>query len=66
MRYQDVLERAALTFAEAALSVIVAAEMGYLDIEVWEKGGVAGGAALLSFALNIVRARSAQKKKVSE
>lgn len=53
-------ERAALTFAQAFLSVVVAAQTDWVDLAVWKAAAVAGGAAALSALLNAVRVKRAQ------
>jgi hypothetical protein len=55
MDWKEVLERAALTFGEAVLAVVVPSGTGWLDVAVWKAALAAGGAASFSFALNTAR-----------
>ena len=54
MEWQKIAYRALKTFVQAALSVVVISELGYLNVDVWAAAAVAGGAALLAFAYNLV------------
>lgn len=60
MTYREAAERVALTFAEAALAVVVAAQTSFVDLAVWKAAAVAGGAAALSALLNTVRVKRSQ------
>lgn len=51
---QKILYRALKTFLQAALSVAIAAGLGWLNVDVWVGAGVAGVAALLAFFYNLV------------
>lgn len=53
-KLKALLIRAAKTFAQAALAVVVASGTGYIDGDVWKAAAIAGGAALLSFVWNLV------------
>ena len=54
MEWKKIAYRALKTFVQAALSVVVVSELGYLNVGVWEAAAVAGGAALLAFIYNLV------------
>lgn len=62
MDWKDVLERAALTFAQATLAVIVVAGTNLYSVKVWETALVAGLAAVASFGFNTVRKLNADRK----
>lgn len=51
---QKIAYRALKTFFQAALAIVVAAGLGYIDANVWQAAVVAGGAAVLSYAYNVV------------
>lgn len=51
---KKILFRGIKTFAQAALSIVVASGLGFIDVNVWQAAAVAGGAALLSFAYNVI------------
>lgn len=51
---KKILYRAVKTFLQAALAVVIAAGLGWLNVNVWQAAGTAGMAALLSFAYNVV------------
>lgn len=53
-KMKDVLVRAAKTFVQAALAVVVASGTGYVDVNVWKAAAIAGGAALIAFLWNLV------------
>lgn len=53
-RVADIARRAARTFLQAAVAVLVASGAGYVDAEVWEAAGIAGGAAVLSFVQRLL------------
>ena len=43
------------TFAQAALTVLAAAGLNFVDVEVWRTAVVAGGAAVIAYAQAQVR-----------
>ena len=53
-KIQAVLVRAAKTFIQAALAVVVASGTNFVSVDVWKGAAIAGGAALLSFLWNLV------------
>ena len=55
MKIKEIIERAALTFAESALVVIVASGTDLVNLAIRKGAALAGAAALLSFILNSVR-----------
>lgn len=61
MSYKDVAERAALTFGEAFLVVVGASGTDLINLALYKGAALAGAAALVSFALNTVRALKAPK-----
>lgn len=48
----DALKRAARTFLQSALAVLVASGAGFVDVQVWRGAAIAGGAALISWLYN--------------
>ncbi len=58
MNLREVAERAALTFAEAFLAIMVAAGADWVNVAVWKGAAVAGAAAVLSYVLNYVRSKN--------
>lgn len=55
MTLNDVAIRALKTFAQSALSVLVAAGSGFVDLAAWKGAAIAGGAALLSYLQNTLK-----------
>lgn len=55
MNWRDIAERAALTFVQAALAVVVAAGADFLDVNLWKAAALAGCAAVFSLIYNVVK-----------
>lgn len=53
-KVKALIVRAAKTFAQAAIAVVVASGSGYVNVDVWKAAAIAGGAALISFAWNLL------------
>lgn len=53
MNWHDIFWRAVWTFIEAFTAVLVAAGLGWFDVETFRIAATAGGAALLSLLKNI-------------
>ena len=51
---QKIAYRALKTFLQAALAIVVASGMGYIDANVWQTAAIAGVAAVFAFAYNVV------------
>lgn len=51
--WQDVANRAAWTFAQSALAVLVAAGTDFVDGAVWKSAAIGGLAAVFSFLKNV-------------
>lgn len=66
MDWQDIAVRAGKTFLQAFIAVLIASEIGSVtdlaSVELWDSAAVAGLAALLSFAQNVLTALGARKK----
>lgn len=45
---KNLIERAAWTAAQSALTVLVAAGTGFVDVQLWKAAALAAGAAALS------------------
>lgn len=46
--YRDVIQRAAWTFVQTALSIVLVGPVLKLDAELWQMAALAGGASALS------------------
>lgn len=57
MNWENVLERATWTFAEAAIVFILANEAGLLSADAWVGAALAGAAAVLSMLKTVAKDR---------
>lgn len=53
VNWQDVADRAAWTFGQSFLAVLVASGTGFVDGNVWKSAAVGGAAAVFSFLKNV-------------
>jgi hypothetical protein len=67
MNWQDILIRAAKTFLQSFIAVLIAAEVSsvadFASITLWDQAAVAGVAALLSFAQNTLTTLDLRNKE---
>lgn len=61
--WKEIGKRAAWTFAQAALAIVIAAGTDYVNVDTWKAAAIAGGAAVFSFLKNVgVQTKNAAKE----